>query len=25
MNPPKWDKKTTDKAEIKKILEQSFA
>jgi len=25
MNPPKWDKKTTDKGEIKKILEQSFA
>jgi len=25
MNPPKWDKKTTDKAEIKKILDQSFA
>jgi uncharacterized damage-inducible protein DinB len=25
MNPAKWDKKTTDKAEIKKILEQSFA
>jgi uncharacterized damage-inducible protein DinB len=25
MNPPKWEKKTTDKAEIKKILEQSFA
>ena len=25
MNPPKWDKKTTDKAEIKKILEKSFA
>ncbi len=24
MNPAKWDKKTTDKAEIKKILEQSF-
>ncbi len=25
MNPAKWDKKTTDKAEIKKILEASFA
>jgi uncharacterized damage-inducible protein DinB len=25
MNPTKWDKKTTDKAEIKKILEKSFA
>lgn len=25
MNPAKWDKKTTDKAEIKKILDQSFA
>ena len=25
MNPPKWDKKTTDKAQIKKILEKSFA
>jgi uncharacterized damage-inducible protein DinB len=25
MNPAKWDKKTTDKAEIKKILEKSFA
>jgi len=25
MNPAKWEKKTTDKAEIKKILEQSFA
>jgi uncharacterized damage-inducible protein DinB len=25
MNPAKWDKKTTDKAEIKKILEHSFA
>jgi uncharacterized damage-inducible protein DinB len=25
MNPEKWDKKTTDKAEIKKILEKSFA
>jgi uncharacterized damage-inducible protein DinB len=25
MNPTKWDKKATDKAEIKKILEQSFA
>lgn len=25
MNPAKWDKKTTDKAEIKKILERSFA
>jgi uncharacterized damage-inducible protein DinB len=25
MNPQKWDKKTSDKAEIKKILEQSFA
>jgi uncharacterized damage-inducible protein DinB len=25
MNPAKWDKKTTDKAEIKKILESSFA
>jgi len=25
MNPAKWDKKTTDKAEIKRILEQSFA
>ena len=25
MNPAKWDKKTKDKAEIKKILEQSFA
>jgi uncharacterized damage-inducible protein DinB len=25
MNPAKWDKKTTDKAAIKKILEQSFA
>lgn len=25
MNPPKWDTKTTDKAEIKKILEKSFA
>lgn len=24
MNPAKWDKKTTDKAEIKKILEASF-
>ncbi len=24
MNPAKWDKKTTDKAEIKKILELSF-
>jgi uncharacterized damage-inducible protein DinB len=24
MNPVKWDKKTTDKAEIKKILEKSF-
>jgi uncharacterized damage-inducible protein DinB len=24
-NPAKWDKKTTDKAEIKKILERSFA
>lgn len=25
MNRAKWDKKTTDKAEIKKILERSFA
>ena len=25
MNPTKWDAKTTDKAEIKKILEKSFA
>ena len=25
MNPAKWDKKTKDKAEIKKILEKSFA
>ena len=25
MNPTKWDKKTKDKAEIKKILEKSFA
>jgi uncharacterized damage-inducible protein DinB len=25
MNPPKWEKKTKDKAEIRKILEQSFA
>jgi uncharacterized damage-inducible protein DinB len=25
MNPTKWDKKTKDKAEIKKILEASFA
>jgi len=25
MNPPKWDAKTKDKAEIKKILEKSFA
>jgi uncharacterized damage-inducible protein DinB len=25
MNPAKWDKKTKDKAEIKKILEASFA
>jgi len=25
MNPTKWDKKTTDKSEIKKILERSFA
>jgi uncharacterized damage-inducible protein DinB len=25
MNPAKWDKKTTDKAEIRKILEKSFA
>jgi uncharacterized damage-inducible protein DinB len=25
MNPVKWDKKTTNKAEIKKILETSFA
>ena len=25
MNPAKWDKKTTDKAEIKKVLEKSFA
>lgn len=25
MNPAKWDKKTADKAEIKKILEHSFA
>lgn len=25
MNPAKWEKKTTDKAELKKILEHSFA
>jgi uncharacterized damage-inducible protein DinB len=25
MNPAKWDKKTTDKAEIKNILQKSFA
>jgi uncharacterized damage-inducible protein DinB len=25
MNPAKWDKKTTDKAEIKSILQKSFA
>jgi uncharacterized damage-inducible protein DinB len=25
MNPAKWEKKTTDKAEIKKLLEHSFA
>jgi uncharacterized damage-inducible protein DinB len=24
MNIPKWDAKTTDKAEIKKVLEKSF-
>jgi uncharacterized damage-inducible protein DinB len=25
MNPAKWDKQTSDKAEIKKVLEKSFA